>query len=694
MKWIWTECNEGASFGEFRLPFTYKEGRTILKISSEYRHVAYINGVFAANGQYPDIPSYKIYDEIDVTHLVKIGENELRVQAFHMGIDANVARSDIPCVAFEIYCDGKWVCGSDENTDCRDLTQYSVGANTTAQLGFGFCYDFTAKEASWKKATVKETGYKEVLRPVKKTLVENEALGIISAQGAFMKTDGKTEAEIIQNCWMKTILFDELAKDPFGKVDYLSRQKFYDLHQPIKFICEEGDGIFVIVDLGRNTVGFPIFKVKVNRSCKAYLCWGEHLQDLRVRSYVGGRNFAYGITLKKGENEFAEYFRRIGGRYMGFYVENREITIEKIGMIADEYPLKKPEKDFGDRLLNKIYETGRRTMELCLHDHYEDCPWREQVLYTGDARIQMMFGYGAFEETEMPRSCLKLMALCIEEDGLLPFCTPSRMNLNTAGNSFPWIAALYDYVEETNDIEFLKEMLPYAERTMKTYEAHTTDKGIMMFGEPKYWNFHEWSEGLTGPLNGKIWRTEPIESEPDGALTAYGLFSTLRLVELYKKVGDIEKSEKYSKYCKLLKKGIEAFYDEEKGLYRSYLDREQYHAYTNSIILASGIVKDEKRIKAICEALKYPEKHGMVEMNLAYYSIKYDVLIKYANGLDFVINHICDIFGGMLFAGSTSYWETLKGEMDFGNAGSLCHGWAAVACYVLDKYYKPLKRTD
>ena len=44
MKWIWTECNEGASFGEFRLPFTYKEGRTILKISSEYRHVAYING--------------------------------------------------------------------------------------------------------------------------------------------------------------------------------------------------------------------------------------------------------------------------------------------------------------------------------------------------------------------------------------------------------------------------------------------------------------------------------------------------------------------------------------------------------------------------------------------------------------------------------------------------------------------------
>jgi phosphoribosylformylglycinamidine synthase len=63
-------------------------------------------------------------------------------------------------------------------------------------------------------------------------------------------------------------------------------------------------------------------------------------------------------------------------------------------------------------------------------------------------------------------------------------------------------------------------------------------------------------------------------------------------------------------------------------------------------------------------------------------SPKYD-----ENGLDFAINEMCDIFGGMLLEGSTSFWETTKGELDFSNAGSLCHGWAAVACYVLDKYY-------
>lgn len=681
MKWIWDQQTNAPCFAEFKLPFDYKSGNITLKISAEYRYVAYVNDCFAANGQYPDTPWYKVYDEIDITNLVRIGKNELKVQAFHMGLDGQVAHSDIPCVAFEIYCDGALLCGSDENTLARPLTAYCAPELTTRQMGLGFAYDFTAEELPWETAVVKETGYREVPRPVAKTKVENEALGIVAAQGEFITNGGKTAAETVQNCWMRTVSFSALANS-------LSRDKYRDLHSPVTFIKKAGDGIFVIVDLGRNTVGFPRFNVSVKESCKAYLCWGEHLQDLRIRSYVGGRNFAYGFTLKAGENEFTEYFRRIGGRYMGFYAETDELTVSKIGMLADEYPLNKPEKDFGDRFLNKIYETARRTLELCIHDHYEDCPWREQALYAGDSRIQMLFGYGAFEEYDMPRESIRMMALCAEDDGLIPMCAPSRLTFNITAGSFPWIASLCDYVEQSNDLKFFGEMLPCVERIIAAFEKRTTDKGIMLFGEPRYWNFHEWSDGLTGPLNGKIVRTEAIEPEPDGALTAYGLFATARLVEILKKAGDIERADKYAAYRDRLADGIEAFYDEQKGLYRSYIDRAQYHNYTNSIILASGVITDKKRIANICAALKDPQGCGAVEMNLAYYSFKYDMLIKYdENGLDLAINEICDIFGGMLLEGSTSFWETTKGELDFSNAGSLCHGWAAVACYVLDKYY-------
>ena len=108
-----------------------------------------------------------------------------------------------------------------------------------------------------------------------------------------------------------------------------------------------------------------------------------------------------------------------------------------------------------------------------------------------------------------------------------------------------------------------------------------------------------------------------------------------------------------------------------------------------AMVLATGAVTDENRIKQMCKALKAPSDYDVVELTLAHFATKYDVLIEYDNGLEFVIDQICGVFGGMLFSGATSYWETAKGEMDFDSAGSLCHGWAAVACYILDKYYQP-----
>ena len=42
---------------------------------------------------------------------------------------------------------------------------------------------------------------------------------------------------------------------------------------------------------------------------------------------------------------------------------------------------------------------------------------------------------------------------------------------------------------------------------------------------------------------------------------------------------------------------------------------------------------------------------------------------------------IREYWGGMLKLGATTFWETLKGEADFGGAGSLCHGWSAMAAY-------------
>lgn len=110
------------------------------------------------------------------------------------------------------------------------------------------------------------------------------------------------------------------------------------------------------------------------------------------------------------------------------------------------------------------------------------------------------------------------------------------------------------------------------------------------------------------------------------------------------------------------------------------------HAYALSAVLLTGCVP-AARAEKIAETLKEIPA-GVVKPTLAVLQLYYEAIIKYGNGVDFVINDIKERFGKMLYAGATSFWETEKGEADFFDAGSLCHGWAAVPCYILNKYYK------
>ena len=64
-----------------------------------------------------------------------------------------------------------------------------------------------------------------------------------------------------------------------------------------------------------------------------------------------------------------------------------------------------------------------------MHEHYEDCPWREQALYAMDSRNQMLCGYYVFQNKEFAASSLRLLALGQREDGLLELCAPARVGV-------------------------------------------------------------------------------------------------------------------------------------------------------------------------------------------------------------------------------------------------------------------------
>lgn len=678
MKGIWTE-SETCGFAEFKQSFNYAGGGAVVRISAAFRYAAFINGVFVSNGQYADIPEKKRVDEIDVSSFVRKGENELYIVAMHTLEDFSIARAMDAYLVFEVLSRGVVLAESSENTLGRVAANYLLGDRITPQLGWGWKYDFTIRGGEWKKCRPAVGGFTLAERPVRKLSLSEPLPSEIVAQGIFRYRGGETAAERAQNAWLSTLRFADMT----GRY----RVGNAVLDKPLGFSADlsGGDGLFVVADLSGETSGYLSFSLTVEKPCSAILCWGEHLSDLRIRSSVEGRNFASELALKAGENSLDEYLCRVGCRYLGLYVEGGAFTLNRLTVREAVYPFKKEKKKFGDRLLDKIYEMGRRTLELCAHEHYEDCPWREQALYGMDSRNQMLFGYGAFEEYEYPRASLRLFADTQRDDGLIVLCAPARGRMTIPSFTAYWILAVCENAEADYDGTFVEEILPKAEKALKAFEKRSDEKGVSLFAEPEYWNFHEWSEGLDG---GDFNRTEKISAASDCILTSVVAIAAKKFAALEEKFGNAEKAKEAEFYAKSLEESLENFFDAEKGLYASYIDegeRRGYHAYTQAAALLACENMSKERQKTLSEILKNPEGK-VVPMTFAAFQLKYDGIVKAEGDVDWCIEDVCETFGKMLFAGATSYWETALGEADFADAGSLCHGWSAVACYVLDKY--------
>ena len=147
----------------------------------------------------------------------------------------------------------------------------------------------------------------------------------------------------------------------------------------------------------------------------------------------------------------------------------------------------------------------RNTLLQCLHEHYEDCPWREQALYTMDSRNQMLCGYYAFGgETQAARAALELMTHGVRRDGLLMLCYPAGLDFPIPSFSCMFFVQMDEYIRHSGDTSLAAEHLPMLENLMETFLRRRQDSGVIenFYGEFEgrrdYWNFYEWTPTMSG----------------------------------------------------------------------------------------------------------------------------------------------------------------------------------------------------
>ncbi|MBQ9761314.1 MAG: family 78 glycoside hydrolase catalytic domain [Clostridia bacterium] len=633
--WIW--CNKYPrpdEYGEFYAGFEYTgEHAVTAYISADSNYALYVNGRFAASGQYADYPYDKVYDELDLTDYCKRGKNHIAIIVWYYGLkDCSCYYYGNAALRFALWDGEKCVCVSNKDTKSRLSNTYAqhLERKITGQMGWGWNYN-AAAEDRW----------------------------------VFGEGEGFHDSFMIP-------LAPPLRRRPCKKL----------VHERIasgRMIKRMEDGT-LLYDLGREEVGYLSLELEAHTEQKLTISWGEHIRDGRVRAILGNRNFYTEYFTKKGLNAYVNPFRRIACRYLEIKAEDpTAIRIRTLGVIPTVYPLNTLQPPRLTETQQRIYDACVRTLRLCMHEHYEDCPWREQALYAMDSRNQMLCGYHAFGEYEFARASLELIAKDNRPDGFLSICYPSSFDLVIPSFSLHFITEAYEHYKYSANKRFLRSIFPKMKSVLGTFTSKMKNGLVPQF--PELWNFYEWSDGLSN----KIKERDP--EDPHVVLNCLLLRSLEHMTELAEELGDVDARESYKALVPSLRINIrKTFYDPTRGVFTNYPKGEKYSQLGNALAILAGVVTGEAAEK-LAHKLVWDGK--MTQTSLSMRCFFYDALLAVSSKYRaHILVDIERIYLPMLEGGTGTVWETEKGADDFGRAGSLCHGWSAMPVYYYHKFFK------
>lgn len=622
-RWIWkdTLCNAD-EYVRFADEFETPDGKAEMDISCDSNYAVHLNGKLEAFGQYADYPHYKVYDRLALKNTVK-GKNRIEILVWYYGDNFSTYTKGIAGLIYEIRRGADVLAYSGTHVRCGLARDYVQGLKKviTGQLGFSFRYD--ARYAG-----------------------QCEYANAVEAEGITYELNPRPIKKLELREFSKAALIDEKRR---------------------------------IYDLGCERTGFFKIKFRAEEGALLRVSYAEHLTDGTVRRMVGVRDFSVELIGCGEQVEYMNPFRRLGARYLQAECDGA-FEIEEIGLCETEYPLQVLPFHAEDELMQKIYDTSVRTLQLCMHEHYEDCPWREQSLYTMDSRNQMLCGYYAFGEFEFARASLLLMSKAQKADKLLPLCFPAGTDAPIPYFSLIYLMQMLEYAEYSKDLSLLRENYRLLEEIVGVFVDKIEANGLVPNFEG-YWNFYEWSDGLDGIADGELIPKNYVKTY-DLPLNCQLILALTNLEKIAKMIG---KDYIYGGVADRCRKAVfENFFVEEKGLFQSYIGggREGHYAkYSNSVAVLSGCCFGKER--SVCEKI-VSGNSGMTETTLAMKVFEYDALLSVDAAYGrYIKEDIRRNYGYMLQEGATSFWETVIGWHDFYEAGSLCHGWSAVPVYYL-----------
>ena len=367
----------------------------------------------------------------------------------------------------------------------------------------------------------------------------------------------------------------------------------------------------VLLDLGDYVCAYPELLVSGGRDAMVRINWQEALFQSDAhhkgnRDQIEGKFFT---TIWHNCDGIGDSFIADGGAHRRFdtlwwqcgrFVEivvvtqAEPLTLHALRLHETRYPLENQAQfECDDARFDDLRGIGWRTLQMCAHETYFDCPFYEQLMYIGDTRLQCLVTYTHSRDDCLPRQALRMFDLSravSRNSGLTQSRYPSRVYQSIPPFSLWHIGMLHDFALWRGDVNLVRELMPGARGIVEHFGALRAENGLPR--APDGWNFIDWvpawqhgmpqddSEGCSGPL---CWQN---------------LLALRQMAQLELWLGESEMAARWTRWAVELERAIDAqFWNETRGLWADNRAQTRFseHSQALAVLALDGLPPSRQR---------------------------------------------------------------------------------------------------
>ena len=422
---------------------------------------------------------------------------------------------------------------------------------------------------------------------------------------------------------------------------------------------------------------YPLLTVSGGAGAEIHWDWAECLTD--AKGEKGDRAAYDGLDMAK---PFGDVFYPDGradarfttpwwraGRWCRLTIttDDQPLTVSRLSIAETRYPVElRASFICDDETVMKMQPICARSLQMCMHEMFLDCPYYEQQMYPGDSRLQYLVA-GLFDPDDLlVRNAIGLFDADRRENGMIPMNCPTRGTQDALGFTCCEAMMFGDYaMNQTNRI-WLVSMLAGLNHTLMGLAQYENAEGLL--GKTPGWNFVDWVPTWLTPQEEGGVPPDGNAERPNAEINLQYLHAIRSAVIAEEAVGEMELAEYWRRKANRLASSIKrAFWCPEKALFASRIAKDRFSEHAQCLALLADVVTGDEA-KACFKSLV--ETPNLDRATIYYQHYLFAAYFKFGRG--------------DLFLKNLGFWKDCLDwhcstilEKPWTNSRSDCHGWGS-----------------